>query len=49
MSVNARNFKLVQALGDDHVEAICMLAEDFSRAYHAFVAKQKNQIRGEPR
>jgi len=27
-------------------QAICMLTEDFSRAYHAFVAKQKPQFEG---
>lgn len=27
-------------------QAICMLTEDFSRAYHAFVAKQKPQFQG---
>ena len=28
-------------------QAICMLTEDFSRAYHAFVAKQKPQFAGD--
>ena len=28
-------------------QAICMLTEDFSRAYHAFVAKQKPQFGGD--
>ena len=27
-------------------QAICMLTEDFSRAYHAFVAKQKPAFQG---
>ena len=27
-------------------QAICMLTEDFSRAYHAFVAKQKPHFEG---
>ena len=27
-------------------QALCMLTEDFSRAYHAFVAKQKPQFQG---
>lgn len=27
-------------------QAICMLTEDFSRAYHAFVAKQKPVFEG---
>jgi enoyl-CoA hydratase/carnithine racemase len=27
-------------------QAICMLTEDFSRAYHAFVAKQKPRFEG---
>jgi enoyl-CoA hydratase/carnithine racemase len=27
-------------------QAICMLTEDFSRAYHAFVAKQRPQFQG---
>ena len=28
-------------------QAICMLTEDFSRAYHAFVAKQKPEFKGD--
>ena len=28
-------------------QAICMLTEDFSRAYHAFVAKQKPVFQGD--
>jgi enoyl-CoA hydratase/carnithine racemase len=27
-------------------QALCMLTEDFSRAYHAFVAKQKPVFEG---
>jgi hypothetical protein len=27
-------------------QAICMQTEDFARAYHAFVAKQKPQFEG---
>ena len=27
-------------------QAICMLTEDFSRAYHAFVAKQRPVFEG---
>ena len=36
-----------QAIGAEaQAQAICMLTEDFSRAYHAFVAKQKPKFEG---
>ncbi|MBF5007562.1 enoyl-CoA hydratase family protein [Diaphorobacter caeni] len=38
---------LEQAIeAEAQAQAICMLTEDFSRAYHAFVAKQKPQFEG---
>ena len=38
---------LEQAIeAEAQAQAICMLTEDFSRAYHAFVAKQKPQFKG---
>lgn len=38
---------LEQAIeAEAQAQAICMLTEDFSRAYHAFVAKQKPQFQG---
>jgi enoyl-CoA hydratase/carnithine racemase len=36
-----------QALeAEAQAQAICMMTEDFSRAYHAFVAKQKPRFEG---
>jgi predicted Rossmann fold nucleotide-binding protein DprA/Smf involved in DNA uptake len=33
-------------VSEAQAQALCMLTEDFSRAYHAFVAKQKPVFQG---
>ncbi|MCK9512554.1 MAG: enoyl-CoA hydratase family protein [Pigmentiphaga sp.] len=41
------NMSIEQAIESEaQAQAICMLTEDFSRAYHAFVAKQKPKFEG---
>lgn len=42
------NMSIDQAIeAEAQAQAICMLTEDFSRAYHAFVAKQKPVFQGD--
>ncbi len=42
------NMSIEQAIESEaQAQAICMMTEDFSRAYHAFVAKQKPQFEGD--
>jgi len=36
-----------RATGEAHAQAICMQTNDFERAYHAFVAKQKPEFKGD--
>jgi enoyl-CoA hydratase/carnithine racemase len=42
------NMSIEQAIeAEAQAQAICMQTEDFARAYHAFVAKQKPQFKGD--
>jgi enoyl-CoA hydratase/carnithine racemase len=41
------NMSIDQAIeAEAQAQALCMLTEDFRRAYHAFVAKQKPVFQG---